>query len=187
MGITAKNHTGYRRILGWLLCLPLLTNAQLDDSLDTDQSYNPLTSTAKDDALENLVDSVVWTASWIGTEQKTDTVNSWAVFRKILDLKEDPTEKVIAKMAVDSKYWLGINGEMAVFEGGLKRGPTPENTYYDEVDVGSFLKKGKNSIAVLIWYFGKHGFSHKSSGKPGFLFDVQANGIQMASDATWKA
>jgi len=30
-------------------------------------------------------------------------------------------EEVIANIACDSKYWLWINGEMAVLEGQLKR------------------------------------------------------------------
>ena len=45
---------------------------------------------------------------------------------------------------------------MVVFEGGLKRGPNPEDTYCDEVDLAPYLKKGKNQVAVLVWYFGKH-------------------------------
>ena len=53
-------------------------------------------------------------------------------------------EKAVAQIAVDSKYWLWINGQLAVFEGGVKRGPTPKDTYYDEVDLAPFLQKGKN-------------------------------------------
>lgn len=41
----------------------------------------------------------------------------------------------IAQIAADSKYWLWINGKLAVFEGGLKRGPNRTDTYYDEIDL----------------------------------------------------
>jgi hypothetical protein len=41
-----------------------------------------------------------------------------------------------------------------------------------------------------MWYFGKHGFSHKSSGVPGFLFDASTNGLgglELLSGSDWKA
>jgi len=124
-----------------------------------------------------------WKARWIGPDSKEP--NSWICFRKELDINEKP-ENAIAKIACDSKYWLWINGEMAVFEGQLKRGPTPEDTYYDSVDISSFLKEGENTIAILVWYFGKHGFSHNSSGKPALIFDASVNDYRFISDSTWK-
>jgi hypothetical protein len=32
------------------------------------------------------------------------------------------------RIAADSKYWLWVKDQLAVFEGGLKRGPTPRDT-----------------------------------------------------------
>ena len=90
--------------------------------------------------------------------------NQWICYRKTINLAEAPTQ-AMARIAVDSKYWLWINGELVVFEGQLKRGPTPKDTYFDRVDLTKYLRKGDNTIAVLVWYFGKDGFSHKSSGK----------------------
>ena len=80
-------------------------------------------------------------------------VNQWFCFRKVVTLDDAPGEAV-ARIAVDSKYWLWINGEMVVFEGQVKRGPTPNDTYYDHVDLTKHLRKGENTIAVLLWYFG---------------------------------
>lgn len=85
------------------------------------------------------------------------------------------------RIAVDSKYWLYVNGEIAVREGGLKRGPVPDGSYYEEVDLSSFLKTGGNTIAVLLCYFGRHGFSHRDSGLPGLLLD--GDGVEFGS---WK-
>ena len=90
--------------------------------------------------------------------------NQWICYRKTIHLAEAPTQ-AMARIAVDSKYWLWINGELVVFEGQLKRGPTPNDTYFDRVDLTKHLRQGDNTIAVLVWYFGKDGFSHKSSGK----------------------
>ncbi|MCH5186422.1 MAG: hypothetical protein J1F64_09940, partial [Oscillospiraceae bacterium] len=86
-----------------------------------------------------------------------------------------------------SKYWLYINGKCAVFEGGLKRGPSKHESYYDEEDISEFLTNGENTIAALVLYFGKNGFSHLSSGMGGFLFEAQINGGTICSDDTWKA
>ena len=43
-------------------------------------------------------------------------------------------KNVIAKIAVDSKYWLYINDEAVIREGGVKRGEKPDSIYYDEID-----------------------------------------------------
>lgn len=125
-----------------------------------------------------------WKAYWISTDVCQSEPNTWLNFRKKVHLSHLP-ERIMARIAADSKYWLWINGEMIVFEGGLKRGPSPEDTYYDEVDIAPYLKVGDNTIAVLVWYFGKQGFSHNSSGKAGLLFDCQAPGVEILSDNTW--
>ncbi len=64
--------------------------------------------------------------------------------------------------------------------------PYPNDTYYDEVDLKPFLKVGENTIAVLVWYWGKDGFGHKSSGKPGLLFELKADGQTIISNSSWK-
>lgn len=125
-----------------------------------------------------------WKAYWISTDICQSEPNTWLNYRKTVQLTCVP-KKAIACIAADSKYWLWINGEMIVFEGGLKRGPNPEDTYYDEVDIAPYLKTGENTIAVLVWYFGKQGFSHNSSGKAGLIFDCQTPELKILSDNTW--
>ena len=127
-----------------------------------------------------------WKAQWIAPAFDPQTTNSWLVYHHEVDIASAPEKEVIAKIATDTKYWLWINGQMAVFEGGLKRGPNPNDTYYDEVNIAKYLKKGNNAITVLVWYFGRNGFSHKSSGKGALIFDCRSNGIEILSDATWK-
>jgi alpha-L-rhamnosidase len=53
------------------------------------------------------------------------------------------------------------------------------------VDISSFLNEGQNTLAVLVWYFGKDGFSHKSSGKAGLLFQGKINKKWILSDKSW--
>ncbi|MFZ4262544.1 alpha-L-rhamnosidase C-terminal domain-containing protein [Sphingobacterium sp. HJSM2_6] len=125
-------------------------------------------------------------AKWISANlDKQDSVNVWTAYRKSFEVKTPP-KKALARIAVDSKYWLYVNGKLIVFEGGLKRGPNPQDTYYDEVDLGPYLQKGENHIAIQVWYFGKHGFSHNSSGKAGLFFDLKAENLTLSSDKSWK-
>jgi hypothetical protein len=111
--------------------------------------------------------------------------NCWLAFRKHVTLASAPAS-AIASIAVDSKYWLWINGKLAVFEGGLKRGPNRTDTYYDEVDLKPFLTAGDNTIAVLVWFWGRDAFSHKNSGKGGLLFQADIDGTRVVSDGTWR-
>jgi len=128
----------------------------------------------------------LWQSQWISAVESKKDTNIWQVFRKNTDLTEKP-QRATARIAVDSKYWLWINGEMVVYEGGLKRGPNPHDTYFDEVDVSRFLKKGTNSIAILTWYWGKDGFSHKNSGKAGLVAEFDIDGKITGTDNSWKA
>ena len=124
-------------------------------------------------------------AQWITSiEEDVDNPNTWIAFRRDILIKKVPSE-VIAQIGVDSKYWLWINGKLTVFEGGLKRGPNPEDTYCDEVNIAPYLKKGENKIAILVWYFGKNGFSHKSSGKAGLIFRVKDDKLDIISNSEW--
>lgn len=119
----------------------------------------------------------------VSTEKATE--GSWWVFRKTIDLSEIP-RKSSMKIAADTKYWLWINGKQIVFEGGLKQGPTPKDTYIDLFDHIDELKKGKNTIAVLVWHFGKNGFSHRNSGHAGLFFELNVGNKTFCGDNTWK-
>ena len=110
----------------------------------------------------------------------------WTCFRKSFELPRLP-KHATARIAVDSKYWLWVNGRLTVYEGGLKRGPNPKDTYFDVFDLAPYLVQGRNTIAVLTRYWGKQGFSHNSSGKPGFVAEFDIDGLISGTDATWKA
>ena len=124
-------------------------------------------------------------SKWIGSEQCQSIPNTWLCFRKTVHLPGVPGE-MIANIAVDSKYWLWINGKMVVFEGGLKRGPAPGAAYYDQVDIAPYLEKGENTIALLVWHFGKNGFSHVNSGTAALLFCAQGANLSIVSDKSWQ-
>lgn len=138
-------------------------------------------------------------AEWIW-QQEDGPSNTWMSFRKTVNINEIP-DIVEVNIAVDSKFWLWINGEMVLFEGGLSRGPsqagdwnrkekiTPANSWYDTINIKPYLKKGENTIAILVWYWGRetHKGTHIDSGKGGLLFSANLGNQQVVSDATWKA
>ena len=68
----------------------------------------------------------------LGCPGATDAPNQWIAFRKDVRLDAVPASAP-ARIAVDSKYWLWVNGRLVVFEGGLKRGPNPTDGWFDTV------------------------------------------------------
>lgn len=113
--------------------------------------------------------------------------NTWMAFRKTVTLDSAPSESVTARIAADSKYWLYINDQLVVFEGSLKRGPNWTDTYVDNVQIGQYLKAGENTIAVLVYYYGKeNSFSGRDSGNGGLFFEAAGDGVSIVSDQSWK-
>ena len=95
--------------------------------------------------------------------------NQRANFHFRTELNEIP-ETVPVYIACETKYWLFVNGELTVLDGGLFRESTPGNGYYDCVDLASHLRIGQNEIAVHVWYFGNGGRNNSYCPKPGLLF-----------------
>ena len=126
------------------------------------------------------------TRAGVITVQEKVSPGAWLCFRKDINIVDVDDIKSL-KIAADSKYWLWINGEMVVREGGVKRGPNPKDTYCDVLTDIEWFKKGKNTIAILVWYFGKDGFSHRNSPTAGVYFDLHIGKKHIQSDSTWRA
>ncbi len=131
----------------------------------------------------NTAPKTDWSAEYIWDSSDGSEENVWMCLRKTVELPDVP-QTLPAYISADSRYWLYINGENAVFEGSVKRGPTPDGSYFDCVDIASYLKPGKNTICALVWYWGKNtSFSNTDSGKAGFIFEAG----DIISDSSWKA
>lgn len=63
------------------------------------------------------------------------------------------TDAVKTHISVDSDYVLYINGK---FVSCNQYGDFEWYKSYDTVDVTPYLQEGKNTLAVLVWYFGTH-------------------------------
>lgn len=124
-------------------------------------------------------------ARWITADSPAkDDPNTWVEFRKEFALDRKLKEADV-RISADSKYWMWVNDELVVFEGGLKRGPEPGATYYDVVDIAPYLEKGVNDVRILLQYFGKNGFSHVDSGRSGLILDSED--IDLFSDKSWES
>ncbi len=53
------------------------------------------------------------------------------------------------------------------------------------MDIAPYLKRGKNTLAMLVWHFGKDGMSHIDSGKFGMIFSLEDRNLKLFSDASW--
>jgi alpha-L-rhamnosidase len=136
--------------------------------------------------IASLAQAQPWQGQWLTHAGDATQPNQWVAYRKNFVVTNAKTT-TIARVAADSRYWLWLNGRLVVFEGSLRRGPNPKDTYYDEVDLSPFLRVGENSLAILHWFWGKHGFNHNNSGQAGLIAEVrQGQQVILASDATWK-
>lgn len=109
----------------------------------------------------------------------------WIIFAKDFDLKS--TSELNVRIAADTKYWLWLNEKLIIREGGLKRGPTPEDSYIDVFNYLDGLKSGHNRVVVLVEYYGKNSFSHRPSAVAGLYFELKTKEDTVYSDGSWYA
>jgi len=116
----------------------------------------------------------IWAADNTAKDQK-------AVFRRKIFLPAVP-KTAWAFIACDTKFWLWINGEMVVFEGGVFRESRPGCGYAERVDMVPYLKMGENVIAALVWFYGNGGRNSTNSGEAGFIIKCDEIGLYSSSD-----
>lgn len=120
-------------------------------------------------------------AQWIWSQPNTKKDDK-VIFRKTFELG-DKIHSAIAYIGADTKYWLYINGELVVFEGGLFRESMPDSGYVDKIDIAPHLKLGKNVIVLLCWFFGNEGRNNIDSSEAGLIF--QCSSLDIYSNETF--
>lgn len=128
--------------------------------------------------------SRAWTGKWIWTPGEPAPRNSYTYFRKRFTLERAPKEARLL-LTADSRYQVWVNGEF------IGRGPVRSDRrwlYYDNWGVDKYLKKGENSIAVLVHHYGEWTFQYMQ-GRGGLLAEVVGFGGEKLAqtDAGWKA
>lgn len=144
-----------------------------------------MTSKIKFQPSSEVLEVTELNGQWIwGNDQRVP--GTWMNFRNDFVLNEVP-KSVLVKIAADSKYWLWINGELVVFEGQVKNGPSPKRIYFDQLEIQKYLRTGKNIVAVLVNYFGKNGYGFYDTGTPGLFFEAIGDNFELLSDTSWKS
>ena len=149
--------------------------------------FDAFASTSQNDnAVSVFDDGYELKGNWIWADTTVKS-GQWISLRKTFDLSSVP-EKFVARISADTKYWLWINGELAIYEGQLKLGDSSYTWYYDKEDLAKYLVEGENTIAVQVFYSGKASGSTINTRVPSFLFDAETeSGHRVVSDTTWKA
>jgi len=110
-----------------------------------------------------------------------DLHNSYALFRKTIDLTKVPSKAPLF-ITADQSYQLYVNGEY------ICRGPArgfQHHWPFDEVDLHSYLRPGKNVIAVRAYNPGSSNFQYLTQANAGLLVAARWGKTQIVSDKSW--
>ena len=89
--------------------------------------------------------------------------------------------KAECNISCDGDYTLYINGE---YVSSGQYGDYEHYKIYDSVDISPYLKRGKNSVAILVWHFGEAS-SRYIPYTPGVIFEIRdKKGIILVSDTS---
>ncbi len=111
-------------------------------------------------------------AKWIWpTEQSVR--NQRANFFFEAELSAVP-ERAKISIGCETKYWLFVNEQLVVFDGGLFRESTPGNGYFDVVDITRYLRTGNNKLAIHVWYYGNGGRNNSYCEHAGLILACDA-------------
>ena len=120
---------------------------------------------------------------WIWFAGEQTEKNIYGTFRKIFEIAEIAPETVL-NIAADSNYTVWINGNR------MKAGQFSDYSQhrtYSTINIASFLRPGKNVIAVRVHFIGEE-FATYTAGKPGLIAEIRAGETVLCSmDMTWKA
>ncbi|MBN2983965.1 alpha-L-rhamnosidase N-terminal domain-containing protein [Cohnella algarum] len=128
-----------------------------------------------------------WQAEWIWGGEEECPRNEWRCFRRSFELPDAAASAAEIAITADARYVLFVNGTQC------GRGPVrswPAEQSYNTHPVGHLLRKGTNTIAVLVMSYGLSTFQY-ILGKGGLLaqLDVSfADGRRavIGTDASWE-
>ena len=121
-------------------------------------------------------------SKWIWCAQNSASeYNQTVIFQKEFDVKQ--ADGATLQITADSWYRVSVNGKW------IHDGPArayPDHFQYDEHDISTTLKPGKNTIELIARYFGIGTF-HQIPQAAGLRAAVLVDGEVIGTDATWQA
>jgi len=128
-----------------------------------------------------------WKARWIWTSGETHrSFHYFLMARHDFNISGTPRSAALDITAFD-RYMLYVNGEY------LGRGPARSDARwksYDRYDVGSHLRAGKNTIAVLAYHYGRHN-GYARDAPPGLFAQLEVSNADgrrqvMGTSSDWR-
>ncbi|MBQ8372518.1 MAG: hypothetical protein IJX38_06260 [Clostridia bacterium] len=119
----------------------------------------------------------LYDAKWIWARKDVDVwgtdlpeADEYAEFMETVDYF---AEQAKLSISADSNYAVYINGALAAFG---QYADYPHDKVYDDIDVSSYMRKGKNVIGIRVWYYGC-ATSTYCPGPAGVIYALQADGV----------
>jgi hypothetical protein len=124
---------------------------------------------------QKLQKSFIWS-------EKNDSKGSFTVFRKSFEISD--IKSVTLNIFADARYILWINGSEVL------RGPCrfdPKGPQYDYKEISKHLKKGNNTIAILVMAYGTNGKMMDHSPGLTLLMEINTGSKPQTiqTDETW--
>ena len=123
-----------------------------------------------------------WSAQWITAAGAGERDEAVLHFRKTIEMAGVP-EHFVVHVSADNQFILYVNGREA------GRGPSRGDLAhwrYETYDIVQMLHAGKNTLAAIVWNFGKHGAIAQISDRTGFLLHGAGEAERSAdTNATW--
>lgn len=130
----------------------------------------------------------IWVPEW-NLEDKDNT--RLVYFRKVIEITAEPISAKV-DITADSRYKLYVNGQLVQF--GPSKGDN-QIWFCDSVDIADYLKKGKNTICVIVLRYpedkkkGNHSIFRTavpSLYMKGKCTDALGHTYTLSSDSSWK-
>ncbi|MBK9016697.1 MAG: alpha-L-rhamnosidase N-terminal domain-containing protein [Saprospiraceae bacterium] len=124
-----------------------------------------------------------WKARWVICPGESAVRYGVYHFRKTFELGETPASFIV-HVSADNRYRLFVNGE-AVSSGPARSDLGHWN--FETVDIAKQLKKGKNTLAALVWNAAEHAPFAQISYQTGFILQGNTEAEDLVNtDKTWK-
>ena len=124
-----------------------------------------------------------WKAEWIAPQNVNLKEFGVYHFRKSFDLSQKPNAFII-NVSGDNRYRIFVNGNF--IGAGPARGDLM-HWNFETYDIASYLQQGKNTIAAVVWNFGKDAPVAQISNKTGFILQGNTPSEEIVNtNNSWK-
>lgn len=120
-------------------------------------------------------------AKWIWLPELQREKNSYALFKKTVNLKSAPKQATI-KLTADTRYELYVN-DIFIGHGPVRAWPSAWPV--DEFDIRHLLRDGDNEIRILVTHFGISTFQYIHADA-GLIAQIDIDDQATVTDASWQ-